>query len=853
MQKRFLGDTLVEVMIAVGIFSLVAIGVVAVMNNSTSRIQNALETTMTRNEIDAQAEALRYIQSSYISERDLDTSAQTYKKLWEKIEAYSIKANDATTRNAVTAAQPATCEAAYAENTGEALKYGFVINYRNIFQNENGTAIEPAGILYKAAETPNFFRTSPLYPRLVFNGQDELYAGTNGYNNLTAAEGIYVIAVQDPNTTVVTSTNGSVIYKAAYYDFYIRSCWHAPGSDAARLASTVIRLYDPDAAAAEEYKESNISKGAKFKLEYIIPDAAAWQPGGETCNKSNQELLLEKTYTICTNIPTWSGHLFLGWSRRNDERIDGNDFRYINGTFSPNTITLAKGDSERLHSVWISAWQGTLAFNANGGTGGPSTVKRTSAATSATTYEESFNLALPAAIPTRAEDAAYRYTFAGWSRANDNNISVGDFAYGSGWPNGYSVTVTRSQPKVTLYAVWNRVSKCIVSPAEYGYTGGVQTFTVSPGCSGIYQLEVWGAQGGQAKGNQYHFSPGNGGYSQGYVQLADNTTLYVVVGGAGGASGGGYNGGGSSSGEGGGGGGATHIGKTNSLLSGTPKGNLYIAAGGGGGAGASHISNYYHNGGSGGGTNGGNALCSPGGSSCANGGTQSGGAGYGVGGSVTVNYNGAGGGGGLYGGNAGGNYNGGVGGGGGSGYIDGVIGGSMQNGVRTGNGYARITYRKDFNFSTVDTIYQQWGSCGLPACVLNTTSASWSGTAGFDRDNNRWDSVVGNATGPSFTMDMTLVRQINVDVTLYAHGSYDANGTVRITMNCGGRTGSASASRGGGDDNTTRRITFSVDVTPLTGPVTCSTSVHYDANGANRNYRYNDSGGFTIHRIWPQY
>ena len=39
----------------------------------------------------------------------------------------------------------------------------------------------------------------------------------------------------------------------------------------------------------------------------------------------------------------------------------------------------------------------------------------------------------------------------------------------------------------------------------------------------------------------------------------------------------------------------------------------------------------------------------------------------------------------------GGNYNGGTGGGGGSGYIGGVTGGSMQNGVRSGNGYARIT------------------------------------------------------------------------------------------------------------------------------------------------------------------
>ena len=58
------GDTLVEVTLAVGIFSMIAIAVVAVMSNGTSESQTALETTLAREEIDTQVEALRFIQAA---------------------------------------------------------------------------------------------------------------------------------------------------------------------------------------------------------------------------------------------------------------------------------------------------------------------------------------------------------------------------------------------------------------------------------------------------------------------------------------------------------------------------------------------------------------------------------------------------------------------------------------------------------------------------------------------------------------------------------------------------------------------------------------------------------------------
>lgn len=256
------------------------------------------------------------------------------------------------------------------------------------------------------------------------------------------------------------------------------------------------------------------------------------------------------------------------------------------------------------------------------------------------------------------------------------------------------------------------IDAIVPDPVTFYYTGGIQSYTVTK--TGIYQLEVWGAQSGGRGTNV-----GNkGGYAKGNVRLTKDDVIYIVVGGRGGAGGyphnstytahGGYNGGGSTTttatgddnwpNTGGGGGGATHIGKTNAILKNTPVADLFIVAGGAGSAWG------VGSGGAGGGLTGGNGSSETGGVSGTGGGggTQttggtsavSGGQGsYGQGGSCTFTNNvGHGGGGGYYGGGAG--YGAGGDGGGGSGYTDGCINGttSMESGVRSGDGQAKITW-----------------------------------------------------------------------------------------------------------------------------------------------------------------
>ena len=197
------------------------------------------------------------------------------------------------------------------------------------------------------------------------------------------------------------------------------------------------------------------------------------------------------------------------------------------------------------------------------------------------------------------------------------------------------------------------------------YSGSAKQITLP---KGQYKLECWGAQGGYRSSSS---CGGNGGYSVGILNLAQNTTVYLYVGGAGntGKTAGGFNGGGRRSSYNGGGGGTDIRIGSNSLYA------RVIVAGGGGSDGASNKKGMY-----GGGTSGGTTTESFG--SGGGGGTQTaGGAGgsnnagtFGQGGqglSAASGYGGAGGGG-WYGG--GGSYPDGSGdddrgGGGGSGYV----------------------------------------------------------------------------------------------------------------------------------------------------------------------------------------
>ena len=260
MRKHNRGDTLVEVALAVGIFSLVAIAVVSVVSITASSAQSALEVTLTREEIDAQAEALRFIHSSYVAggADNASTLNRKYASLWKAI---ADKANDADRDGLINFLNNniGDCSAAYSSLNGYK---AFIINIRKIGEIDanSGENWQPSSAIANEIVKQyngSIFTTATTYPHIIYtngtsvSGENEILNNDNKllqdyYNSIYRAEGIYIIAVKDNNTTSIIGSSSVDSKSSAYYDFYIRTCWYAPGAEKPSTISTVIRLVDPN-------------------------------------------------------------------------------------------------------------------------------------------------------------------------------------------------------------------------------------------------------------------------------------------------------------------------------------------------------------------------------------------------------------------------------------------------------------------------------------------------------------------------------------------------------------------------------------------------------------------------------
>ena len=239
MVKR--GDTLIEVTLAVGIFSMIAVAVVATMSSGTTNAQTALETTLARAEIDAQAEALRFIQTS------ASANKPGFDNLWNEILSKADNANRSEdVKNAITNFAPSSCSELYnAENTNN-------IYYQNAFFIDTSTLGE--FITQASSDTSDLLNpsgpsasSSSLTPLISANDLDSpdsfsqatTYPRVYKENVIVKAEGLYVVAVKDSGARVISPNNAE---SQAFYDFYIHACWDTSNSDHPSTISTVIRL-----------------------------------------------------------------------------------------------------------------------------------------------------------------------------------------------------------------------------------------------------------------------------------------------------------------------------------------------------------------------------------------------------------------------------------------------------------------------------------------------------------------------------------------------------------------------------------------------------------------------------------
>lgn len=297
------GDTLIEVMLSVGIFGLASIGAISLMNRGLTTAQNSLEITMARQEIDTQAEALRFIHDAYLTEpipddtadEDLDcnNNVDSYRTLWKCIvrQAYESDPTNGPAKllsedsnfytREVTPGQ--TCNDLFTTaSSGGAFaipSQSFIINPRllsnySITTTSDGVTKNvpdfTGTLVTQSSIDPDRFRLSGTYPRLIYgpsltsDSEEEINRRTgqqstlsdyvSGYKNkyLKNAEGIWITAIESSSTLTCSNEEVGTKPRPDFYDFKIQTCWDAPGGSSASVISSTIRLFNPDQIPTEK-------------------------------------------------------------------------------------------------------------------------------------------------------------------------------------------------------------------------------------------------------------------------------------------------------------------------------------------------------------------------------------------------------------------------------------------------------------------------------------------------------------------------------------------------------------------------------------------------------------------------
>lgn len=200
------GDTLIEVLFAITVFSLIVVTSLMLMNQGISASQRSLEITLARQQIDAQAEALRFMHASYVqsyySGIEFTTTDPTTSP---SEEFYKVKEQ-------VIAAELTSASALGSTACGTPPTGSFVLN------STKGLAL-----------TTPAFRAPATYPQVVY--------ASDGV--VTRSEGIWIEGIRSGDSVDVAARN------TGYIDFHIRACWSAPGMKQPMNIGTIVRLYEP--------------------------------------------------------------------------------------------------------------------------------------------------------------------------------------------------------------------------------------------------------------------------------------------------------------------------------------------------------------------------------------------------------------------------------------------------------------------------------------------------------------------------------------------------------------------------------------------------------------------------------
>lgn len=178
------GDSIIEVLLAIAIFSAISVASLTTMNRGQANLEAALEETVVRSEIDYQADLIRFIYNGYIS------ATSKYKGTWEQM----------------------------IESQGGEKTIDSVCSNNKLQKGGKGSFV----LTSQDGDVEFFSKTK--------------YAQSGGVPRASNSK--------DEKSDIWVTVDE----KDKYYDFYINTCWYAPGSSIGTTLNTVIRLAKPIAS-----------------------------------------------------------------------------------------------------------------------------------------------------------------------------------------------------------------------------------------------------------------------------------------------------------------------------------------------------------------------------------------------------------------------------------------------------------------------------------------------------------------------------------------------------------------------------------------------------------------------------
>lgn len=201
------GDTIVEVMFAFAALSAIIVGGLAIMNQATAVALRSLQVTLVRQEVDAQADMLRYVHDAYLVAQDSEAG-----KVWAELKQPSRLTTVGTVTNRLHLAE---CPAP------SSLTNAFALSWEENARAQHMRVIRSSSPDFTAAD---------VYSQTEDRGDLVQYA---------KAHGIWVDLVRVEGSSPNADTDA--------YDAYIQTCWPSPFGSAPVTLNTIVRLYEPKA------------------------------------------------------------------------------------------------------------------------------------------------------------------------------------------------------------------------------------------------------------------------------------------------------------------------------------------------------------------------------------------------------------------------------------------------------------------------------------------------------------------------------------------------------------------------------------------------------------------------------